>query len=149
MLSRSIYNPFSSLKYNRYNNYRFAPNTAFTPPTMNQKNSYNNNVKNTVENNINNKIDIYGLGYVTEPLNTNSTEENLNINPLYNDNNTMSIFGLPFAIDDLIIIGLAIFLIMEDSCDYMFIIILALILFDFKLSSFADIGFIRKLGIFN
>lgn len=71
-------------------------------------------------------------------------EENNNrkfsLGPIEIRNDRISAFGHSFAIDDLIIVALIVFLFFESNCDYTLLIILGLMLFDI---SFSSIGFLH------
>lgn len=53
--------------------------------------------------------------------------------------------SLSFKMDDIIIIGIVIFLLLENKKDYLLIIILGLMLFDISLDTFSNIGIIKNL----
>ncbi|MNP28800.1 hypothetical protein D3C76_1217930 [compost metagenome] len=85
----------------------------------------------------------------TTQTNEKTEKEGFRFGPVSIGQNRISAFGFSLAIDDLIIIGLALLLFFQDSCDYLFIIILALILFDIKISSLTDFGFLKNLNLFS
>ncbi|MNI46703.1 hypothetical protein D3C73_1011800 [compost metagenome] len=107
----------------------------------------NSNVNNnTVNNNTNNFNDNTNFKNQNKEKAKDST---FRFGPLSIGQNNISAFGMSIALDDIIIIGLVIFLLLEDSCDYIIVIVLAFILFDIKLSSLGDIGILRNLNLFN
>lgn len=56
------------------------------------------------------------------------------LSSIFNDNE-ISIFGFKLQIDDLILIGLIILLLLQKDCDYVLVIILGLILFNISFSN--------------
>lgn len=62
------------------------------------------------------------------------------------DKDKISLFGFSIDIDDLIIIGLAIFLFLESNKkDYLLLIILGLMLFDISLDTFKNMNIFKQL----
>jgi len=57
----------------------------------------------------------------------------------------LSLFGLSINIDDIIIIGLVIFLFMENRRDYLLLIILGLMFFDISVDTFKNMNIIKNL----
>ena len=57
----------------------------------------------------------------------------------------LSLFGLSISIDDIIIIGLVIFLFMENRRDYLLLIILGLMFFDISVDTFKNMNIIKNL----
>ncbi len=57
----------------------------------------------------------------------------------------LSLFGLSFSIDDIIIVGILIFLFMENKRDYLLLIILGLLLFDISLDTFKNMDIFKRL----
>ncbi|MDD2376578.1 MAG: hypothetical protein PHD15_00915 [Clostridia bacterium] len=57
----------------------------------------------------------------------------------------LSLFGLSLNIDDIIIIGLIIFLFMENRRDYLLLIILGLMFFDISIDTFKSMNIVKKL----
>jgi len=57
----------------------------------------------------------------------------------------LSLFGLSFTIDDIIIIGLVIFLFMENRRDYLLLIILGLMFFDISVDTFKNMSIVKNL----
>lgn len=144
---------YLNYRYGRYNS-RFMPNPTFYQPYYNENsNKSTETIKEDVKENTENVDTQNVVKNEHNPTRDYQSQENtandtFRIGPLSVSQNRISIFSLNLAIDDLIIIGLAIFLLLEDSCDYLFVIILALILFDIRLSSLGDLSFLKKLNIF-
>jgi hypothetical protein len=57
----------------------------------------------------------------------------------------LSLFGLSLNIDDIIIIGIVIFLFMENKRDYLLLIILALMFFDISVDTFKNMNIVKNL----
>jgi hypothetical protein len=57
----------------------------------------------------------------------------------------LSLFGLSINIDDIIIVGIVIFLFMENKRDYLLLIILGLLLFDISLDTFKNMDIFKRL----
>lgn len=81
-----------------------------------------------------------------------------NLNPVNNSQNNnfkgessttnkdrLSLFGLSLSIDDIIIIGIIIFLFMENKKDYLLIIILGLMFFDVSIDTFKNMNIFKRL----
>lgn len=69
----------------------------------------------------------------TSDTRTSDNKKKFNSNWFNINNNKLTILGFSLDIDDLIIIGIALFLILENKIDVILLIILALLLFDVKL----------------
>ncbi len=113
---------------NNFNN----TNTFNNNPTTDKGNNDDDNIENDsqIENNIN-------------PSNeTNNNTNNINnranhtkrFGPINFNKNEISIFGFTIAIDDLILIGLILLLLLDTDCDYALLIVLGLILFNIDFS---------------
>lgn len=57
----------------------------------------------------------------------------------------LSLFGLSLNIDDIIIVGILIFLFFESKRDYLLLIILGLLLFDISLDTFKNMDIFKRL----
>lgn len=57
----------------------------------------------------------------------------------------ISILGLSLNIDDIIIVGIVIFLFMENKRDYLLLIILGLLLFDISIDTFKNMDIFKRL----
>lgn len=132
------YNPYFK---DPYKNYFFYPSNYYN---FYNENLYNKNYtelsgkqKNTKPEAI--KFDEEKNNYTNNNNNNNKDQENNNrnfkIGPLNIKNNKICFLGYSFAIDDLIIVALIVFLLIESDCDYMLIIVLGLILLDINFSS--------------
>ena len=65
--------------------------------------------------------------------------------PHTSNKDRLSLFGLSLNIDDIIIIGIVIFLFMENKRDYFLLIILGLIFFDISVDTFKNMSIIKNL----
>lgn len=130
MFNQFPYNRYRNY-YNRYNNY----NPAFT----NNYNAYNANIQN--QNNINdvskeavedktNNEDISNTN-----ANNNIENEGIKFGPFSLNSDRLSIFGFNIQIDDLLIIGLILILLLETEKNYPLIIVLGLMLFNINFSN--------------
>lgn len=120
---------------NYYNNYiphngmyyrpaPIYPNIETQPINDNNKTTSNTNV-------IDDEINIETQEIISEPSTSNKDR--------------LSLFGLSLNIDDIIIIGIAIFLFMENKKDYLLLIILGLLLFDISLDTFKNMNIFKRL----
>lgn len=128
--------------YNRYNNY-YNRVTPYTPTFyQNLQNNFNIPKAHTEE-----------VKDITEDLQTKKNEntdpqikqnlesknENKNSKhrtiPFSLENNTLSLFGFDIAIDDLLIIGIILILLLDSECNYALIIVLGLMFFNINFSS--------------
>ena len=119
------------LHNNYFNNY--IPNNKYYKPApihpyIETKSIYENNKTVNIQDQINND---------------NSKEI---VSESYSSNkDRLSLFGLSISIDDIIIIGLVIFLFMEKRRDYLLLIILGLMFFDISVDTFKNMNIIKNL----
>lgn len=132
------YNPY--FRY-PYQNHMFYPSSYYN--NMNKENNHFesdfNNVKDEKNTNLDDKIQEENKSLNQDENKKGEEEENNNrsfkFGPINFCNNRLSIFGFSFALDDLIIVALIVFLLLESDCDYILIIVLGLMLLDINLSS--------------
>ena len=142
-------------RYRNYNRSRLSP--TFNPFFQNRYNNYyQNNINEKRQNEINNK------NIEKDGINNNNTDniknneinndrikkdekKGFSLGPLRIENDNISIFGFTLAIDDIIIVGLILLLLVQSDTDYILIIILALMLFNISFSSIKT--FAEKLNI--
>lgn len=142
-------------RYRNYNRRRFSP--TFNPFFQNRYNNYyQNNINEKRQNEVNNK------NIEKDGINNNNTDniknneinydrikkdekKGFSLGPLRIENDNISIFGFTLAIDDIIIVGLILLLLVQSDTDYILIIILALMLFNISFSSIKT--FAEKLNI--
>lgn len=79
-----------------------------------------------------------------ETINDKKSQEFSDESPLSN-RNKISIFGFTLDIDDIIIIGIVIFLFMENKKDYLLLIILGLMFFDISVDTFKNMNIFKQL----
>ena len=132
--------------FNRYN-FQNSPYN-YTTPLYNYNHVYNKTNLNT--DNITYFSDIINSNTNTDNINTNENVENVNTEkqsrkPITINNSSINIFGFNLKFDDIIIIGIVIFLLLEKNIDYLLLIILALILFDLSFDSIKNLKLINDL----
>lgn len=137
---RINYSPFYQNPYQiKYQNpYNYADTTTTTTEnantnlnnknTENLKNNDNDNNKETKENLKNNEKVENQKAEKAAKKSQNTSSENSDDK----SQDRLSIFGFNFDVEDLFILGIALFLIYEDSCDPVLIIILFLLFIDNK-----------------
>lgn len=145
MNSATRFNRYSSLKFNNfYNKFNFNPSFRNIFPTPNWANNTLNNNSNIVSSN----------GEVIDNVyeNKNSQESKnfiSNIIPFKFEkgtiDNNFNLFGFNIAIDDIILVGLLIFLLNEKSTDIFLFILIILILLDINIYSILDNDLIKSL----
>lgn len=147
-------------RYRNYNRRRFSPtfNTFFQ---NRYNNYYQNNINEKRQNEVNNKNN-ENKNIEKDEINNNNTDniknneinkdrikkdekKGFSLGPLRIENDNISIFGFTLAIDDIIIVGLILLLLVQSDTDYILIIILALMLFNISFSSIKT--FAEKLNI--
>ena len=142
--------------YTRYVNNSFRPFYRFNPTfrTFFKNNYMNNNYSNANIKNSNNEPnneiktddqqknnDNISEGNVLGSTENSKNSENdrhtkgVHFGPLNFNKNEVTIFGFSIAIDDLILIGLILLLLIENDCDYSLLIVLVLMLFNIDFSS--------------
>jgi hypothetical protein len=149
MLERNLYN-YGYYYRNYRNNYGPTFYPAYNNQAYNQYNNYlqipENNIKNE---NLNESDKIENDNKINEGDNENSKEDILfRLGPIVVSNNKMSLFNYSFALDDLIIFAIVLFLVMEDSCDYALLIALGLLLLDSN-KFLGNLGFLKNLNLFS
>ena len=149
----SNYNPFYTRNRNYYN--RGMTNTSIQN-TLNNKENIKENEKKDIEppqsdtisfqkfynNNTsqNKEIDSSNINENEDNIHTNNyTTRQRNNKFISFDKNEINILGFSFEIDDLIIIGIIILLLLESEENYALIIILGLILLNVNLSDILNI----------
>lgn len=132
------YNPFYRYYGYQRNYFPYSTNflnySNFENSTSMENKSFNDNI----EKNLKDEEDTKTIKQEPEVKDDKKEENNNNgfrIGPVKVNNNRISAFGYSFAIDDLIIVALIVFLLFESSCDYTLLIVLGLILFDISFSS--------------
>ena len=159
---RINYSPFLVNPYIKYNqnmnfkNIQDIQNIKNSTPKFNSINNSVNNNQNINQKNLNNKINSNANFQNDKTNNNDNNKTNFNDKKQQNNNkqdfkdssnpekssseNTsndrLSIFGFSIDVEDLLLIGLALFLVYEDSCDLLLIIILLLVLLDNKFNFF-------------
>ncbi len=125
------FNPFYTKNYyNNLNNYE-----KNSEKTIDKSNEETANNSYTAKEDISSSNDTKKKSYRLGPINV--------------EDNRVSAFGFSFALDDLILVFLVLFLLLENSCDYILIIVLGLMLFDITTSSLGDFNILKKLGLFS
>ncbi len=140
-----MFNQYPYYRTNRFNSYRY--NNYFIPTYYPNK-DYNldTSTKNTQESEIIEKENIE-----EENNNQKKEEETFNsssnihfrIGPFTFSDNSINIFGINIAMDDLIIIVLIVLLLFQSDTDYILIIILGLILLNINFSNFSILNFLK------
>ena len=132
--------------YNRYN-FQNSPYN-YISPLYNYSNV--NNKTNFNTDNITYFTDIKNSNTSSDKVNTNENAGNINtekqsIKPITINKSGINVFGFNLKLDDIIIIGIVIFLLLEKNIDYTLLIILALILFDLSFDSIKNLKFFNDL----
>lgn len=125
--------------YNRYNNY------------YNYTNSYNPTFYSNLQNNSNSNNIHMKDNYIADTKNSHETKDEENPEhsqkeepkqktknrtiPFSISDNTLSLFGFNIAIDDLLIIGIILILLLDSECNYALIIVLGLMFFNISFSN--------------
>lgn len=123
------------LHNNYYNNYMPHNNMYYRPapiyPDIETQSIHENNKTDSNSNVIDDEINLETQEFISEPSTSNKDR--------------LSLFGLSLNIDDIIIIGIVIFLFMENKKDYLLLIILGLLLFDISLDTFKNMNIFKHL----
>ncbi len=138
-MSYQNYNPYINNYYNPYNN---ISSTYYHHYTSNIPNTYdefyldkiNKDDSNVVQDNEDAKENSSCTDNSKTDRNTNN--KSFKIGPLSFSKESINIFGFDIQIDDLILIGLILFLLIQSDCDYILIIVLGLILFNVSFDLF-------------
>ncbi len=113
--------------------YRYAYQNRYFNPA--QYSNYNKQCE-TIENKTNEiKDDEYKKIDNDDSKREENKERVFKFGPIRIVDNKISGFGYSFAIDDLIIVALIVFLLFESKCDYALLIVLGLMLFNISFSS--------------
>lgn len=120
---------------NYYNNYMPYNNMYYRPapiyPNIETQSINDNNKTTSNSSVIDDENNLKPQEFISEP--STSSKDRL------------SLFGLSLNIDDIIIVGIAIFLFMENKKDYLLLIILGLLLFDISLDNFKNMNIFKRL----
>ena len=117
-------NPFPYYRYNNYYNRINYYNPTFRTPYQSMpSNIENKDNTDIVTNNDNIKSE------------ENTKSRHFNLGPLSLNDDRLSLFGFNFYIDDIIIIGLILILLLDFECNLPLIIVLGLMLFNISISS--------------
>lgn len=150
MLERNLYN----YGYN-YRNYRYNYGPTFYPVYSNPTYVPYTNYAQVPKDTINEEKVIDNENVKTEDFSSDNVKDetvkegnSFRFGPLTVSNNRISLFGFSVALDDLIILAIVLFLIMENSCDYALLIVLGLLLLDSTLGSIGELGFLKNLNLF-
>ena len=128
--------------YNRYNNYYNRVNNYNPTFYPNLKNNFNSpEIKTEVQTEVPKDLEINKTENTNPQIKNESETKNENKNskhrtiPFSLENNTLSLFGFDIAIDDLLILGIILILLLDSECNYGLIIVLGLMFFNISFSS--------------
>lgn len=107
-------------------NNKFSDSEILTNLDDNSKDDSTANTDESLNNNFDNK---------ENTTDNNITKDGINIGPVNISRHGLNLFGLDLKIDDIIIIVIVIFLVLEKNIDILLLIILGLILFDLSFES--------------
>lgn len=126
--------------YNNYSNYRYLyyqndtkndfSTKGITPKELQDINNETITVVDDTENIQGKKLEDF-----KENNSTDEKKTNIKIGPIEYNDRTISFLNFSFEIDDLIIIGLILLLLLDGNRNYMVIIVLGLLLFNIKIPS--------------
>ena len=126
--------------YNRFNNYNpafFTKKNNVNPIQEDKKNNeeIEENLYNQPKTDDATNSDNEQEKRKTNHTNNESKNTKFRLGPIDITNERLSIFGFPFAFDDLLLIGLILILLLDSDCDYALIIVLGLMLLNINISS--------------
>lgn len=137
---------------NYYNNY-ISKNSNYIDPTPFSSIPNIEEEKNIKkdENSAANNFEIFNDDLIFDTIPSNSDARNTQYNQTVNNDtfslnkDGISLFGFTLNFDDILIIGIAIFLFMEKKRDYLLLLILALMFLDISVDSFKNINIFKRL----
>ncbi|MEG1058602.1 MAG: hypothetical protein RSD14_02860 [Clostridia bacterium] len=140
---------FNTTYYSNLSYINHIPQVDLSKPSYYQKQTEDKTQENNIQNQeskvcVQDDTLLYEKSTVDKSNNKESeikknTEHRLG--PISLNKNTLSIFGFSIEIDDLILIGLILILLLDSECDYTLLIVLGLMLFNINLGSLSNLSF--------